>query len=98
MTILALSLLIFTLSVSAIEYDDFTKNGTNGEAPIFVFLGYAIDEVNSSICVEYNINRDALANDLFDKIKSERDWAGQTPRGPAFHREHGWYLEEFVKE
>lgn len=60
LTILALSLLIFTLSISAIEYDDFTKNGTNGEAPIFVFIGYAIDEVNNSICVEYNINRDAL--------------------------------------
>lgn len=30
--------------------------------------------------------------DLFDKIKSERDWAGQNPCGPAFHREHGWYL------
>ena len=30
--------------------------------------------------------------DLFDKVKSDRDWAGQTPQGPAFHREHGWYL------
>lgn len=30
--------------------------------------------------------------DLFDKVKSDRDWAGKTPKGPAFHREHGWYL------
>lgn len=30
--------------------------------------------------------------DLFDKVKSERDWAGKAPQGPAFHREHGWYL------
>ncbi len=29
---------------------------------------------------------------LFDKVKSDRDWAGQKPQGPAFHREHGWYL------
>lgn len=30
--------------------------------------------------------------DLFDKVKSDRDWAGQTPRGPAYHREHGFNL------
>ncbi len=30
--------------------------------------------------------------DLFDKVKSERDWAGKKPQGPAFKREHGWYL------
>ena len=29
---------------------------------------------------------------LFDKVKSERDWAGKKPQGPAFRREHGWYL------
>lgn len=29
---------------------------------------------------------------LFDKVKSERDWAGKTPHGPAFHREHGFNL------
>ena len=29
---------------------------------------------------------------LFDKVKSERDWEGKTPQGPAFRREHGWYL------
>lgn len=30
--------------------------------------------------------------DLFDKVKSDRDWAGKTPTGPTFHREHGWYI------
>lgn len=29
---------------------------------------------------------------LFDKIKSERDWAGETPHGPGYHREHGYNL------
>jgi len=31
---------------------------------------------------------------LFDKVKSARDWAGKTPTGPAFHREHGWYINK----
>ena len=26
---------------------------------------------------------------LFDKVKSDRDWAGRKPQGPAYHREHG---------
>lgn len=30
--------------------------------------------------------------DLFDKVKSARDWAGETPRGPANRPENGWYL------
>ena len=29
---------------------------------------------------------------LFDKIKSKRDWAGQTPVGPGYSREHGFNL------
>lgn len=29
---------------------------------------------------------------LFDKVKSERDWAGHTPRGPVFNGEHGGNL------
>lgn len=29
---------------------------------------------------------------LFDKVKSEKDWAGKTLHGPAFHREHGFNL------
>lgn len=30
--------------------------------------------------------------DLFDKIKSDRDWAGKVPQGPGYHREHGYNL------
>ena len=29
---------------------------------------------------------------LFDKVKSDRDWAGKKPQGPAYHREHGYNL------
>ena len=29
---------------------------------------------------------------LFDKVKSDRDWAGKIPRGPVYHREHGFNL------
>ena len=28
----------------------------------------------------------------FDQVKSDRDWAGKVPRGPAYHREHGFNL------
>ena len=29
---------------------------------------------------------------LYDKIKSDRDWAGKEYEGPAYHREHGFGL------
>lgn len=29
---------------------------------------------------------------LFDKVKSDRNWAGRKPQGPAYHREHGYNL------
>lgn len=29
---------------------------------------------------------------LFDKIKSEKDWAGLIPHGPSYHGEHGTNL------
>ena len=29
---------------------------------------------------------------LFDKVKSERNWAGKTPKGPSYSREHGFNL------
>jgi len=36
----------------------------------------------------------ALQNLLwrFDKELSKRAWGGEEPRGPSFHREHGWHL------
>ncbi|MBQ6934392.1 MAG: hypothetical protein IJN37_08425 [Clostridia bacterium] len=30
--------------------------------------------------------------DLFDKVKSDKDWAGKIHQGPAYHREHGFGL------
>lgn len=41
---------------------------------------------NLSIAIRENFKR---ILDLFDKVKSDRDWAGRIPRGPAYHREHG---------
>lgn len=29
---------------------------------------------------------------LFDKVKSDRDWVGLKPQGPAYQREHGYNL------
>lgn len=29
---------------------------------------------------------------LFDKVKNDRDWDGMKPKGPAYHREHGYNL------
>jgi len=29
---------------------------------------------------------------LFDKVKSDKDWAGKMPQRPAYHREHGFNL------
>ena len=28
----------------------------------------------------------------FDVAIGKKSWEGQEPQGPAFHREHGWYL------
>ena len=28
----------------------------------------------------------------FDAVIGKKQWEGQEPKGPAFHREHGWYL------
>lgn len=52
---------VFALSVFANGiYSDYTQGGANGEAPIFNFLGYAIDEETNSICCEYTVDIDAL--------------------------------------
>ena len=52
---------LFALAISADEiYSDFTKEGANGEAALFTPLGYAIDEDEGCICVEYQVNSDAL--------------------------------------
>ena len=52
---------VFALSVFANGiYSDYSQSGANGEAPIFNFLGYAIDEETNSICCEYTVDIDAL--------------------------------------
>ncbi|MBQ8146334.1 MAG: hypothetical protein IJ039_06075, partial [Clostridia bacterium] len=59
-TILVL-LLCLAIGVSAGDiYSDFTKPGVNGEAPVFVCLGYAIDESEGNICIDYTVDLDAL--------------------------------------
>ena len=63
LTILALSVCLFAISANADSiYSDFAKPGANGEAPIFSMLGHAVDEKAGNMCVEYKIDRDALAN------------------------------------
>jgi len=49
------------------------------------------NSINSKLSLS-EITRWENLRHLFDKVKSERDWAGKTPQGPAVHREHGWYL------
>lgn len=56
-----MAMCVFALSVFANGiYSDYTQGGANGEAPIFNFLGYAIDEETNSICCEYTVDVDAL--------------------------------------
>lgn len=59
-TILVL-LLCLAIGVSASDiYSDFTKPGVNGEPPVFACLGYAIDESEGNICIDYTVDIDAL--------------------------------------
>ena len=61
LTIFVLALCVFAVAASAADiYSDYTQKGANGEAPIFTFLGYSVDENAGSICVEYRVNLDAL--------------------------------------
>ncbi len=62
LTLLALSLCIFTVFASADSiYDDFTEAGKDGEDPIFKYLGYSISENGNSIGIGYTVDTDALA-------------------------------------
>ena len=59
-----------------------------------------LDEERERVRVAYcsSGDDDVAANALyellwrFDNEIGKRAWAGRTPTGPAFHREHGWYL------
>ena len=46
---------------------------------------------NPALDIDFRESRRMLLF-LFDKGKSAKDWAGQTPKGPAYHREHGYNL------
>lgn len=71
LTILALSACLFAISVNADDiYSDFAKPGVNGEAPIFSMLGHSVDESAGNMCVEYKVDRDALAKYEKDTGKS----------------------------
>ena len=71
---LALTMLVsclFALAISADEiYSDYTKKGANGEDPLFTPLGYAIDEENGCICVEYQVDKDALSK--YEAVKGTK--------------------------
>ena len=46
---------------------------------------------NSKLSISEITRWENLRN-LFDKVKSERDWAGRTPTAPSYSREHGHNL------
>ena len=61
LTVLAIFTCLFAISVSASDiYSDYTKAGENGEAPIFIFLGYSTSD-DGGIGVGYTVNKEALA-------------------------------------
>ena len=47
--------------------------------------------MNPNVSLERKNKIDELFT-VFDNAIEKRKWAGQTPVGPAFHREDGWYL------
>ena len=52
-------LLVITVGASDV-YSDYTQAGANGEAPIFQLRGFSANENGGGVCVEYNVNVDAL--------------------------------------
>jgi len=50
-----------------------------------------MDYVNPNLDIEYRAGLWNVLN-AFDNAISKKQWAGKEPTGPAFHREHGWYL------
>ena len=61
LSVLTLTLCFLAIGASASDvYSDFTMPGANGQNAVFSFLGYAADESDGNICVEYNVDLDAL--------------------------------------
>ena len=49
------------------------------------------DSLNPQLDMDYRSDLDDLLYDL-DSAIDKKKWKGQESKGPAFHREHGWYL------
>lgn len=61
LTVLAFTLCLLAVAVNAGDiYSDFTQNGINGESPVFNMRGYSVNEQGGGICVDYDVNIDAL--------------------------------------
>ena len=61
LTALAFAVCLLALAVSAADiYTDFTQSGANGESPLFSIRGYSVSESGGGICVEYDVNIEAL--------------------------------------
>ena len=51
-----------------------------------------LEEARERVRSDFNYpDREAILRS-FDDEMSNRAWGGKEPQGPAFHREHGWYL------
>lgn len=57
LTVAMLAVCFFAIGVSA---SDVYTTSANGESPLFYLRGYAINEAGGSICVEYDVNLEAL--------------------------------------
>ena len=61
LTVLAFSVCFLAIAVSAGSiYSDFTQSGANGESPVFAIRGYSVNELGGGVCVEYDVNVEAL--------------------------------------
>ena len=49
------------------------------------------DYGNPELDIDYRADLGDLLLE-FDTAIGNKQWEGQEPKGPAFHREHGWYL------
>lgn len=81
---------ILALLNSKDEFTDFLENASDDELEA-AREKVRLDFCNPDLDDEY---RTDCQNRLhaFDNKMSKRAWGDETPHGPSFHREHGWYL------
>lgn len=61
LTIFTVLVCSLAIAVSAADtYSDYTKPSADGKAPIFTFLGFAVDESAGNLCVDYKVDVEAL--------------------------------------